>query len=79
MIFYCLGIDHKRTKLEVREVASRRRDSITHLWQNLNEASAALFTCNRVELYGVAKDSSSMNSAVGVLRREFQFFLKMLI
>jgi len=76
MIFYCLGIDHKRTKLEVREVASRKRDLITHLWQKLNEASAALFTCNRVELYGAARDSSSMTSAVRALRREFPILFK---
>jgi len=76
MIFYLIGIDHKRTKLEVREVASRKRDSITHLWQNLNQASAALFTCNRVELYGVARDSSSMTSAVNALRKEFPILFK---
>lgn len=76
MIFYCLGIDHKGTKLEVREAASRKRDSITHSWQSLNQASAALFTCNRVELYGVARDLSSMSKATNALRSGFPILFK---
>jgi len=35
-----------------------------------------LFTCNRVELYGAAKDLSSMTSAVNALRREFPILFK---
>jgi len=76
MIFYCLGIDHKRTKLEVREAVLRKRDLITRFWQSLNQASAVLFTCNRVELYGVARNPSSMASAVNALRREFPILFK---
>jgi len=76
MIFYCLGIDHKETKLEVREAAARKRDSITRFWQGLNQASAVLFTCNRIELYGIARDLSSMSSAVSALRREFPILFK---
>ncbi len=76
MIFYCLGIDHKRTKLEVREVVSRKRDLIARFWQSLNQASAVLFTCNRAELYGVAPNPSSMASAVNALRREFPILFR---
>lgn len=76
MIFYCLGIDHRRTKLEVREAASRRRNSIIHSWQSLNQAAAALFTCNRAELYGSAKDLSSMARAINTVRRDFPIIFK---
>lgn len=76
MIFYCLGIDYKKTKLEVREVAVSKRDLITSLWQSLNQASGALFTCNRIELYGVVQDLSSVTSNVNALRREFPIIFK---
>ena len=57
MIFYCIGIDYKRTGLAVREQAYQRRDEITQFFRERNLEAAALFTCNRIEVYALAFDA----------------------
>jgi glutamyl-tRNA reductase len=55
MNFYLIGIDHKKTPLELREAAYLRRAEIREHWLSASPArSAVLITCNRIEIYGVA-------------------------
>ncbi len=55
MIFYLIGIDHNKTSFKIREQISLSRDDILGYWNWVSPANTAiLFTCNRVEIYGVA-------------------------
>jgi len=55
MIFYLIGIDHNTTPFKIREKISFNRDDILGYWKWVSPANTAiLFTCNRVEIYGVA-------------------------
>ena len=55
MIFYLIGIDHNTTPFKIREKISLGRDDILGYWNWVSPANTTiLFTCNRVEIYGVA-------------------------
>ncbi|MDP8229721.1 MAG: hypothetical protein P9L93_01300 [Candidatus Gorgyraea atricola] len=56
MILYLIGISYKEAPLSLRESIYRARKEIIEFWQKPGRSSAALFTCNRVELYGASLD-----------------------
>jgi glutamyl-tRNA reductase len=57
MTFYLIGINYKTVSNEVRELAYRKRQCIEMFCrQELSGQAAVLFTCNRIEIYGFAKD-----------------------
>lgn len=59
MYFYLTGVDYKRAPLSAREDIYRRRVEILDFWAGKCPGRAeALFTCNRIEIYGVAEDSA---------------------
>lgn len=57
MFFYVIGIDYKQAPLKMREAAIRKKAVISDYLYRLKQGSVAvLFTCNRVEIYGIADD-----------------------
>ncbi len=82
MIFYCIGIDYEKTPLAVRELAFWQREEITRFWKAPDREAEALFTCNRVEVYGVAKDRVVLEKDIFAFKRKFspvfkQIYLKL--
>jgi len=72
MISYLIGIDYKRTPLDIREKAYRGREDITGYWKLVNPGrTAILVTCNRIEIYGVA---DSLDEAEYFHKRFVGFF-----
>ena len=76
MIFYLIGINYKRAPLNLRESAVERRREIAGFLKVITKEASALFTCNRVEIYGVAEDSSAFFRAVISLKRRFPEIFK---
>lgn len=56
MIFYLIGIDYKTSSLGERELAYSKRKEIANFYQGFKPRGEVLFTCNRVEFYGLAKE-----------------------
>lgn len=52
MIFFCLGINHKTTSLELREDAYALGNEVISFWNVHIPKARVLFTCNRIEVYG---------------------------
>jgi len=71
MIFYCIGIDQRKTSFEVREQALRKRQALIQFLSRHGEATALLFTCNRMEIYGIAQEARSVSGLFVSLQREF--------
>ena len=71
MNFYYLGIDHKRAALNLREEAYRIRGKIDFFLKHIMTNAAAVFTCNRVEIYGVVEDRHFANKAINLFRKHF--------
>lgn len=76
MNFYYLGIDHKRTSLEKREEAYRMREEIEFFCRHMMTDAAALFTCNRIEVYGVAESEKDAVRDIGLFRDRFPNFYR---
>lgn len=71
MILYLIGVDYKTESLPVREYAYRKRGDIVQALEGEGLDTKALFTCNRVEIYGVAADHSDIKKAIVLLRSKF--------
>jgi glutamyl-tRNA reductase len=57
MNFYLIGVDYQSAPLEIREEINLRRKEISAFWQiRKPKEIAILSTCNRIEIYGLAKD-----------------------
>lgn len=69
MYFYLIGIDYKTAPLGVRENFYRQRLKIIDFWR-VKEA-ASLFTCNRIEIYGI---SNNTDTAFGYFAEFIQIF-----
>jgi len=55
MTFYVIGIDYRRTPIDIRETAYRRFDDISRFWdERTSQKTAILVTCNRIEIYGAS-------------------------
>jgi len=71
MIIAILGIDYKSTPINLREIAFLKRAQIENFWQEHSFLGKALFTCNRIELYGFFKNIESPRVAFRLLKEEF--------
>ncbi|MBU2265557.1 MAG: hypothetical protein KJ977_00780, partial [Candidatus Omnitrophica bacterium] len=70
MIFYCLGIDHRKTDLATREQAYFKKRQILEFWRQPARKAEVLFTCNRIEIYGFSQSRSALEEAVSAFKRE---------
>jgi len=81
MYFYLTGVDYKNAPLNIRENIYRKRKDIVDFWQSrLPGGIEALFTCNRIEIYGIAEcpeeafsQASEFNSAFPDFSRRAYF------
>jgi len=71
MILYLTGIDYKRASLSFRESLYSRRRELTNFWRQTLGETASLFTCNRIELYSVAKDAFSSWKNINLFQAKF--------
>ena len=75
MYFYLIGIDYKSAPIGVREAAYKKRKELDKFLSGKGFKSAEVFyTCNRTEIYGIAKDSVEARVLIGILVREFNEF-----
>ena len=71
MILYLIGINYKVAPLAIRESIYRTRKEIIDFWQDKEEERVALFTCNRIELYGVSENIFSAANTIELFREKF--------
>jgi len=72
MNFYVIGIDYRTIQPEIRQGICRQREKIDEHCRNINFAQAAVvFTCNRIEIYGIASDVFSVWKIAYSLRQKF--------
>ena len=71
MIFYLIGIDYRTTPLSAREQAYQWRQNIIDFWQENNKEAAVLFTCNRIEVYGVGQELFSITKDIYAFQNKF--------
>lgn len=72
MLLYLIGIDHKRTPIEIREEAYRQRRKVLEFWNGFPAQDVhILSTCNRFEIYGVSESISGTLSGIAGFRRSF--------
>lgn len=71
MIFYCLGIDHNKTQLAIREFAYYRRLEILRFLNRLDSQAEVLFTCNRIEIYGVSSNQEALERDIQSFKSKF--------
>ena len=71
MILYLIGIDYKLAPLAIRESIYKARKEILDFWQVKGEERAALFTCNRIELYGISENIFSAANTIKLFRAKF--------
>lgn len=63
MNLYLIGIDHKRADLDIREGLCGRLQGIAGFWSaHPSQEARVLATCNRIEVYGVAKDAEDFDA-----------------
>lgn len=72
MNFYVIGIDYRAIQPEVRQTIGLRRSEIIEYCRTINlDQMSILFTCNRFEIYGIARDYLSVWQIANALRRKF--------
>lgn len=71
MILYLIGIDYKVAPLAIRESIYKARKEILDFWQVKGEERSALFTCNRIELYGISENIFSAANTINLFRAKF--------
>jgi len=76
MILYLIGVDYKSAPLSVRESIYNIRDEIIGFWKSRREDTALLFTCNRIELYGVSSDIFQAARTIDLFRRRFPWIFE---
>lgn len=68
MIFYLIGIDYRKVPLTLQETSYGRRLAIK---EALTETASILFTCQRLEIYGLAGDIHSVLRIKSLLSGRF--------
>jgi len=76
MILYLIGIDYKNTPLSLREPIYRFRGEIIDFWQSKGQERAALFTCNRIELYGISENIFKAAGTISIFREKFPWIFE---
>nr|MBU1328686.1 hypothetical protein [Candidatus Omnitrophota bacterium] len=75
MYFYLTGVDYKSASLSVRENIYRKRGNIADFWVSAHPGRIeALFTCNRIEIYGLAECPEEAFSCISEFSRAFPDF-----
>ncbi|TRZ49872.1 hypothetical protein D4Q80_01200 [bacterium] len=75
MYFYLTGVDYKSAPLSVRENIYRNRGDIINFWASrCSGKTEALFTCNRVEIYGVTECLQEAFSGISKFSMAFPDF-----
>ncbi|MDP2921546.1 MAG: hypothetical protein Q8O12_04165 [Candidatus Omnitrophota bacterium] len=75
MYFYLTGVDYKSAPLSARENIYRKRKGIIDFWQSRHPGKTeALFTCNRIEICGVAESHEEAFKNVAEFNRVFPDF-----
>ncbi|MFH1772521.1 MAG: hypothetical protein ABH872_06860 [Candidatus Omnitrophota bacterium] len=72
MNFYLIGAEFKNIPEALRDSIFRNRQAICYFCRSINFNSAVLFTCNRVEIYGVCEDSFSADKQVDLLTAAYR-------
>ena len=76
MYFYLIGIDYKKAPLDIREDVFRKREEVNNfLKQRMPGQTALLSTCNRVELYAFAQQTSEALENIKEFIMRFPVFL----
>lgn len=77
MHFYLIGINYKTAPLSVREDIYRNKRQIYEFWKaHAPLESAVLLTCNRLEIYGIAKNAYQPLENIGKFSSLFPEFIK---
>ncbi|MDD4909680.1 MAG: hypothetical protein PHR44_03250 [Candidatus Omnitrophica bacterium] len=77
MYFYLIGIDHKTADVSIRSALYRGRKEIEDFWGRVAYGGTALlFTCNRIEIYGVVKEAEDVFYYFDEFGRQFPDFLR---
>lgn len=71
MNFYLIGIDYKRTPIDIREAIYWKRADIGRFWSSHGQRTAILSTCNRFEIYGVTEDIFKVGVALDIFKARF--------
>jgi len=71
MILYLIGVDYRRAPLSTRESIYRERKEIIDFWQDVGIDVVILFTCNRIEIYGIFEDFFSVNRIINLFQNRF--------
>lgn len=75
MNFYLIGIDHNGASLEIREALHKKRKAIdAFLAQRFPGRHAVLSTCNRIEIYGSARNTKENEERLGAFLKHFPEF-----
>ncbi len=77
MIFYLIAVDYKKLPLDLQEKAFKQRSQIQEFLEETGSRFSLLFTCQRLEVYGLAEDVHSVLKVQSSLRQRFPaIFLK---
>jgi len=77
MNFYLIGIDYQSAPLEIREEISLKRKEIFAFWQIRKPKEVAILsTCNRMEIYGLAKDLDAISKEIVDFKQGFKGFFE---
>lgn len=72
MNFYLIGIDHKKTPIDIREAAYWGRPDIIRFLAVSGAGQTAVFsTCNRFEVYGIAENVVDAKHNIDLLQNRF--------
>lgn len=72
MYFYLIGTDYRATSLTELANLYRLRSQLVDFWRD--KEVALLFTCNRIEIYALAKNTDAAFSKVAEFSRSFPDF-----
>lgn len=77
MIFYYIGTDYRNASVGLREQVYPFREDLKDLVSEKTCGQAALlWTCNRIEVYGLAGDNAEVFTVLRVLRSSFPWIFR---
>lgn len=76
MTFYLIGADCRTASLDMRELMYRERSKFAAFWAGYpSQEAAILCTCNRIEIYAIAKDVLDVRTHIGFFLERFPQFV----
>ncbi len=73
-LFFCLGVDFKTASIDVREEILLKKREVKDFLLEKDMCCELLTTCNRIEIYGQAKDVDHANKNRKSILEEFPLF-----